>query len=97
MHIPAQEKKLVEFFLTGPLPSGDVSFFQRMDGSKHLGAVDVKMVFSFVHGDFGIQNVCCFSLGEYCFPQSSTLLKSYNTFFHFNTRARFWQTSKPDF
>ena len=60
-----------------------------MDGSKHLGAVDVKMVFSYVHGDFGIRIVCCFSFGEYCFSQSRTLLKSYKAFLHLNTRARF--------
>ena len=55
-------------------PSGDVSFRKRMDGSKHLGAVDVKMVFSYVHGDFGIRIVCCFSFGEYCLSKSRTLL-----------------------
>lgn len=59
MHIPAQAKKLVGFFFR-LLPAGYVSFRQRMDRSK-LGAVDVKMVFSFVHGDFGIRIVCCFS------------------------------------
>lgn len=61
-----------------------------MDGSK----LDVDMVFSLAHGDFGIRNVCCFGFGEYCLPQSSTLLKSYNTFIHLNTRAGFWKASK---
>lgn len=74
MHIPAQAKEFVGFFHR-PLPSGYVSFRQRMDGSKHLGAFDVEMVFSFVHGDFGIRIVCCFSFGEYCLSQSRTLLK----------------------
>lgn len=74
MHIPARAKKLVGFFHR-PLPSGYVSFRQRMDGSKHIGAVDVTMEFSFVHGDFGIRIVCCFSFGEYCLSQSRTQLK----------------------
>lgn len=74
MHIPAQAKEFVGFFYR-PLPSGYVSFRQRMDGSKHLGAFDVEMVFSSVHGDFGIRIVCCFSFGEYCLSQSRTLLK----------------------
>ena len=94
MHIPAQAKKLVGFFYR-PLPSGYVSFRQRMHGSKHLvlELLNIKMVFSFVRGDFGIRIVCCFSFGKYCLSQSRTLLKYCKTFLHLNTRARFWQAS----
>lgn len=96
VHIPAQEKQLLEFFQR-TTSSGDVSFRQRTNGSEHLGAVYVMMMFSCLHGDFGIRNVCCFSFGEYCLSESSTLLKSYNMFLHLNTRALFWQTCKPGF
>lgn len=77
-----------------PLSSRDVSVQKLMNGSKHFGTVHHMIVFSFLRGDFGIRNVCCFSFGKYCLSKSNTQLKSF-TFLNLNTRARFQKMCKP--